>query len=314
MPGRGVFMTDRTPAQNDIRLGVFCAGAAYAFWGFLPIYLKAVGFADPFEVLAERILFSVPAAIAVVLAMGGWARGCGHVRAALAPRMLGTLAVSALLIFFNWGIYVWAVARDHVMEAALAYFLAPLAQVLLGVLFFGERLRAAQKLALGVAAAGVLAQGIALGAPPWISLALCASWVGYAIVRKQAAVPAATGLLIETIIMTPFALGILFWLSRNVGVAFDNNATNGLLLMLSGPVTALPLILFVIGARRISFATLGVLQYIAPSLQFLLGILYGEPLSPLRTASFVLIWIALVVFTGDSIAKNRTLKSLGASD
>jgi chloramphenicol-sensitive protein RarD len=308
--GEDISVSQPTPAQNDVRLGVFAAAAAYIFWGFLPIYLKAVSFADAFEVLAERILFSVPASVLAIVVMSGWAKGWREMRAALKPRLIATLALSSVMIFLNWGIYVWAVANHHVMEAALAYFLAPLAQVLAGVAFFREKLSHVQKIALGFAAAGVIVQGAALGAPPWISLVLCATWVGYAVVRKQAPVAAATGMLIETIILAPLSAAILVWLSHGPGLAFDSSAPNAILLALLGVVTALPLILFSFGARRITFATLGVLQYIAPSLQFLLGVLYGEPLSPLRAVSFVLIWVALVAFTWDSLARNRASKTV----
>lgn len=307
---RGLSVTDRTPAQTDARLGVFTAVGAYALWGVLPIYLKAVGFADSFEILAERILFSIPAAAIVIGAMSGWRRGWRELRAALTPRMLGTLTLSALLILCNWGIYVWAVGHGHLMESALAYFLAPLGQVVVGVIFFGERLRGAQKIALGFAALGVIVQGVALGAPPWIAIILCASWVGYAIVRRRAPVAGATGLVIEAILLAPLAIAALFWLAHGPGLKFNDSLSNGLLLTLSGPATAAPLILFAIAVRRISFATLGLLQYIAPSLQFLLGVFYGEPLSPLRIVSFALIWLGLAAFVWDSFIAYRAAKAV----
>ncbi len=301
-------MSQLASAQNEVRIGVIASVGASVMWGVLPIYLKAVGFADSLEVLAERVLFSVPTAVIAILLVSGAAKGLREMAGALNPRMLGTLALSSLLIFFNWGVYVWAVANQHVMEAALAYFLSPLLQVVIGAVFFKETLSAGRKIALVLAGAGVLVQGVALGAPPWISLALCASWIGYAIVRKQAPVPAATGMLIETIILAPLAIGLLIWLSRTSNLTIDDSAGNAFLLALSGPATVAPLILFAISARRISFALLGILQYIAPSLQFLAGVFYGEPLTALRMLSFALIWAGLIAFTLDSLRAHRAAK------
>jgi chloramphenicol-sensitive protein RarD len=291
--------------RSTLRLGALAAGAAYVIWGFLPVYLKAVGYADPREVLAQRILWSAPSAAVGVALMGGLGAGWAGTRAALTPKLLGLLALSSLFIFGNWAIYVWAVAHERVMEASLAYFLAPLVQVAAGVGFFGERLSRSQMAALLLAAFGVVVQGVAIGAPPWTSLALCATWCAYAIVRKQAPVPAAVGLAVETVVLAIPAVGLLVWTAHDHPLAFGGGAAHAALLALAGPATALPLILFAFGARRIPFATLGLLQYAAPSIQFLLGVLYGEPLTPLRAASFALIWLGLVVFSANALRRPR---------
>jgi chloramphenicol-sensitive protein RarD len=292
-------------ARDDTKLGYISAFAAYLLWGGMPIYIHAVGFADPMEILAARILWSLPAAVLAVIAMGGWRKGVADLAAACNPRMLAMLSASSIFIFGNWGIYVWAVAHSHVMEAALAYFISPLATVLIGMFVFNERLRQAQIASIVLAGIGVVVQGVALGAPPWISLLLCASWVSYTVVRKQAPVPAAVGLLIETLILSPIAIAMLVWLARQHPLAFGQETGHDLLLAFSGIVTALPLILFSFGARRLPMSAIGLINYMTPSLQFLVGVAYGEPLTPVRIVSFAFIWLGLLVFTGDSLRAER---------
>ncbi|MDX2235130.1 MAG: EamA family transporter RarD, partial [Hyphomonadaceae bacterium] len=222
--------------------------------------------------------------------------------------------LSAVFITGNWGLYVWAVAHDHVIEASLAYFLVPLVSVAFGVLLFGEPITRLQFGALALAGVGIAAQAAAIGAFPWVALALCLSWSLYSLVRKQAPVPAAGGLLAETMILAPAAAVGLWWLARQPeGVAFGAGATPSLLLGLLGVVTAAPLILFAFGARRLRFSTLGMLQFIAPSLQFLIGVAWGEPLTPLRLFSFAVIWAGLAIYTWDAIARERRLAAAAPS-
>ena len=234
-----------TPA--DARLGFIAAMSAYGWWGVLPVYLRLVGFADPMEVLAQRILWAIPAAFATVLVLnGGLRKGLADILAALTPRRLGALALSAIFIFFNWGIYVWAVAQARIADASLAYFLTPLVQTAFGVAFFQERINAAQRIALAFAALGVVVQGIALGALPLISLALCFTWSLYGLVRKQVTVSSGAGLLVESTLLAPIAIALLAWIAHGPGIAFDDNLGNASLLILAGPLTAVPLILFAI--------------------------------------------------------------------
>jgi chloramphenicol-sensitive protein RarD len=292
-----------TPAEFESRrIGLIAAASAYFIWGLLPAFLKLLHFADPREILAARILWSIPAAAIAVAFTGGFSAAFHALRK---PAILRALTLSALFIGVNWWIYVWAVANARVIEASLAYFLTPLVNVAFGVALFNERLNRVQIAALGLAALGVLVQGIALGAPPYVALALCATWSLYGLVRKQAPVPAAAGLMGETLILAaPAAAGLIF-LHQTQGLAAADSPTHFWLMALSGPATAIPLILFAFGARRLPFTTLGLLQYIAPSMQFLLGVAFGEPLTPLRLVSFALIWGGLALFSWDALQPRK---------
>jgi chloramphenicol-sensitive protein RarD len=285
--------------QSEQRTGLIATASAYALWGFLPLYLKLISFADVREVLAQRILWCIPAALGAVFLASGWAGGWRDLQNAFKPRMLLTLLASACFIFMNWGIYVWLVLHQRVIESALAYFLAPLVSIVVGTVFFQERITAAQSTALGIAAAGVVVQGLALGAPPWMALALCATWSVYVVIRKHTAVTSATGLFVESSVLAPIAAGLLLSTIADGALAFDDGLAHALLLAVAGPVTALPLILFAFGARRVSFVAIGLLQFLAPSIQFAIGLIAGEPFTPLRALSFALIWAGLAIFSWD---------------
>jgi chloramphenicol-sensitive protein RarD len=263
----------------------------------LPAYLKLLSFAGPIEVLAHRILWSFPAALVAVALMGGFRAA----RTALAAHgVFGTLVVSATLIAINWGVYVWAIANERVIESSLAYFLTPLINVAFGVAFFEERLTRLQMAAMALAALGVAVQAAALSALPWAAIALCVTWSLYGLIRKRAPVPAAAGLAAETLILAAPATIALVLIARDAPLGFSAGPMEATLLALAGPVTAIPLILFTFGARRLRFSTLGLLQYIGPTLQFALGLAWGEPFTPLRAASFILIWAGLVLFSYDA--------------
>lgn len=295
-----------SPSEAERRAGFIAAASAYVMWGFLPLYLKLLSAIDVREVLAQRILWAAPSAFIAVFLMSGWRPGWREIATALRPRMIGTLALSACFIFVNWGIYVYLVLTERVIESALAYFLTPLVSVAVGVLFFRERITSPQVIALGLALIGVIVQGFALGAPPWLALALCATWSVYAVIRKRAPVPAAVGLLIESLALMPVVAGLLWWAAGEAPLAFASSAPTTLLLALAGPITAIPLMAFAFGARRVSFTTLGLLQFLAPSLQFTTGILFGEPFTFLRGVSFALIWAGLAFFSWDTLRRART--------
>lgn len=294
-----------SPSEAERRAGFMAAASAYMMWGFLPLYLKLLHAIDVREVLAQRILWAAPSAFIAVFVMSGWRPGWREIATALRPKMIGTLALSACFIFVNWGIYVYLVLHERVIESALAYFLAPLVSVAVGVLFFREKISSAQIIALALALVGVVVQGLALGAPPWMALALCATWSVYAVIRKRAPVPAAVGLLIESLALMPLVAGLLWWVASEAPLGFTTDWSTALLLAIAGPVTAIPLMAFAFGARRVSFTTLGLLQFLAPTLQFTTGLAFGEPFTPLRAASFALIWLGLAFFSWDTLRRAR---------
>jgi chloramphenicol-sensitive protein RarD len=295
------------PSDADRRAGFLAAAGAYVIWGFMPLYLKLLAEADVREVLAQRILWAAPSAFIAVFLMSGWRPGWREIASAFRPRMLATLAASAAFIFVNWGLYVYLVLDARIVEASLAYFLAPLVAVAVGVIFYGEKITTPQTIALTLALIGVIVQGLALGAPPWTALALCATWSAYAVIRKRAPVPAATGLFIESLVLAPLAAGLLFWAAAEAPLAITTSWSMAILLAIAGPVTALPLMAFAFGARRVSFTTLGLLQFLAPSLQFATGVMFGEPFSTLRGVSFMLIWAGLVFFSWDTLRRARAI-------
>jgi len=295
-----------SPSEQERRVGFLAAASAYVLWGFMPLYLKLLAAFDVREVLSQRIIWAAPSALIAVFVMSGVKIGWRDIAMALRPRMLATLTASALFIFMNWGIYVYLVLNARVIESSLAYFLAPLVSVAVGVLFFRERISTAQIIALSLALVGVIVQGVALGAPPWMALALCATWSAYAVIRKRAPVPAAVGLLIESLALAPVAIGLLIWAAGEAPLAFGSDFSATALMVLAGPVTAIPLVAFAFGARRVSFTTLGLLQFLAPTLQFATGIAYGEHFTLLRGVSFMLIWVGLVFFSWDTLRRAKT--------
>jgi chloramphenicol-sensitive protein RarD len=256
------------------------------------------------EIMSHRIVWCC------VLVFGWLAlRGeLGLVREALAnPSTRYRLMASALLISVNWLIYVWSIGNGHVIDASLGYFINPLLNVVLGVLVLGERLTTAQKIAVGLAAAGVLYLAIVAGRPPWIALSLAASFGLYGLIRKVIKVEAVPGLATETLLLAPLSLAYLAWLEWQGNAAFGHASTGiNALLLGSGFVTALPLALFAFGARRIPLSTVGLVQYIGPTLQFLLGVwVFKEAFSVQRGIGFLFIWTALVVYAADGLWRNR---------
>ncbi len=280
--------------------GVLYAAGAYISWGLLPIFWKALQHVPAFEILAHRIVW----ACLVGLALGMVRRDWAWLGPALRDwRVVLRFSLTAALISFNWVLYIWAVNAGHVIETSLGYFMNPLVNVALGVLILGERLRRGQVVAIGLALAGVLFLTVTYGAPPWIALALAGSFAGYGLLRKTAHLASLEGFILETSIMLLPALVGLAMLSAGGGGAFGPaDPRTSLLLAASGAITALPLLLFAAGARRVTMTTLGLLQYIAPSLQFALGVLvYGEHLSPQRMAGFIIIWLALVIYSAEGV-------------
>ncbi|MFV9504061.1 MAG: EamA family transporter RarD [Oscillochloridaceae bacterium umkhey_bin13] len=279
--------------------GVLYAAGAYTAWGLLPIFWKALAHVPALEILANRVVW----ALVVAMVLGGLRGRWGWLAGALRNwRVLATFALTAALLAFNWGLYIWAVNDGHVVETSLGYFINPLVNVLLGVLVLRERLRPAQGVAIMVALSGVLYLTFSYGNPPWIALALASSFGLYGLLRKTASLASLEGFTLETMVMFLPALAFLIFTEINGGGAlFHADLGTNLLLMASGLITAVPLLLFAAGARLVTLTTMGLMQYIAPTLQFLLGVLvYGEDLTPQRLFGFGLVWLALAIYSLES--------------
>jgi chloramphenicol-sensitive protein RarD len=272
-----------------MHIGIVYATLAYVAWGLFPLYFHQLAGIPALEVVVHRTVWSLVFVLGVLLVRWHW----GWMRA-LRPRVLGMFALSALLLSGNWLTYVWAVQNQHVVDASLGYFILPLVNVALGYVFLHERPRPGQWLAVAVAAAGVLWLTVQTGRLPWIALVLALSFGFYGLLRKVASLGALEGLL-----LAPLGWGALAWWSwQGQGVLVQGPAPAIAWLLLAGPLTAIPLLLFAAGARRIPLATLGILQYISPTLQFALGVwVFHEPFQMARLAGFVLIWAALGVYS-----------------
>ena len=284
--------------------GVLQAALAYAIWGLLSLYFQRVSAVAPLEIVLHRSLWSLAFVLVLLTVLRRWAWLGEVVRL---PRTLATFALSALLLSCNWLVYVWAVNNGRVVDSSLGYFITPLVNVLLGYFVLHERPRRAQWCALAIAAAGVLWLTFFAGSLPWVGLVLAATFGIYGLIRKTAALGALEGLALETLLMAPLAASLLAWRTAHFGSALSDGGAALLgLLALAGPLTVLPLLLFAAGARRIPMTTLGVLQYIGPTIQFALGVwLFREPFAGPRLVGFVLIWLALVIYTAEGCLAMR---------
>ena len=287
--------------DRQTRQGGYFALAAYCIWGVAPIYFKLVGHVQPLEIIAHRVTWSAILLMAV-LALSG---KLGELRLPL--KSLGWLLLSAMLLACNWLIFVFAVLNDQIIDTSLGYFINPLVSVFLGIFFLGERLRPLQWLALSIAFLGVMIQLVVLGHLPLISLALAFSFGFYGLIRKNLNLPAVSGLALETLIILPFALGYLVWQQAQGALAFSNlSLQTDLLLVLGGVVTSLPLLFFAGAVTRLSLTTVGIFQYLAPSLTLLLAVFYfEEPFNRVQFATFFCVWVSIVIFTTESLGYHR---------
>lgn len=284
--------------------GLAAAVGAFVIWGLFPLYLKPMAEVPALQIMAHRIVWCCLLVFAWLAVRGE----LGAVRVALADRASRLrLAASAALISVNWLIYVWAVTHGHTVEASLGYFINPLLNVVLGVALLKERLNRAQWLAVMLAAIGVLYLTLVAARPPWIALALAASFGTYGLIRKVVKVESVPGLATETLLLAPLAVGLLAWAEASGTGAFGHSSTGiHALLVGSGLVTALPLALFAYGARLIPLSTVGLVQYIGPTLQFLIGVLvFKEAFTAERAGGFVLIWAALAIYAADGAYRAR---------
>lgn len=292
-------MTAGASAAREVRRGALAAAGAYILWGLFPLYIKQLGAVPALEIVAHRAWWSLVFVLGLLAVQRRFA-WLGEVLRQ--PRTLAVFACSAALLSANWLLYVWAVNAGRVVDASLGYFINPLLNVMLGYLVLRERPRPLQWAAVALAAAGVVWLALGSGHLPWISLALAASFGFYGLLRKTATLGALEGLTLETLLQAPLALGWLLWLAAAGQSHFAQGQPGiDILLLLAGPFTAVPLLLFAAGARRVTLATLGLLQYLGPTLQFLLGVfLYNEPFDTRRALGFVLIWAALALYSLES--------------
>lgn len=295
---------EHTPAQAQ---GALAATLCYFLWGLVPLYWRLLVSVHPVELIAHRHIWSLLLLLAIVALQ----RGFGAIGRALNSwQSFAWNGLGAMLLTTNWLVYVWGVNTGHVIETSLGYFLVPLVNIATGRFILHEHMRRAQWFAIGLAVAGVVWMIVQLGRPPWIALILAATWGSYSLLRKRSPLPAVTGLAIETLLLTPIAVIYLLWRQHaGVGTLGHADFRTQFLLILSGVVTAIPLLLFAYGARRIRLSTLGLLQYLAPTVQFMLGIwFFHEPFSRARTLGFGFIWAALAIYTVDNLLAQRRLR------
>ena len=282
-------------SSSDARRGFLFAFTAYLLWGFLPLYMKAVDHIPPLEILVHRIIWSVPVAGVVLLALG---RTADIKTAFRSPRTLLMAAVTAAIITVNWGVYVWAISVDRTVETALGYYINPLVTVALGALLLGERLGGLQRVAIGLALVAVVVLTVDSGGLPWVSLVLAFSFAAYGYLRKTLPVGPSQGFFLEVLILAPVCVAYVVWLELAGQGHFFDSGFNVAMLLFAGPATAVPLILYAFGAKLLRISTIGIMQYIAPTMIAVIGVfVFGEPFGPARMAAFALIWLALVLYT-----------------
>lgn len=284
--------------EDRARNGFLAALLAYTMWGFMPIYFVVIASVPALEVLAHRVLWAVPFGALIVHARRQWP----EVRRALGDRRtFGFLLLAAVFIAVNWLGYIIAVQTGNIFQASLGYYINPLMYVAIGVWFMHERLRRMQALAVLLAAAGVAVLTVSGGEFPLLALILATSFTIYGVIRSRVAIGGMPGLFIETLILLPLSLGYVAWITRSGAAVFGPaDVTLSGLLLLAGPLTALPLLMFALAARRLRLSTIGIMQFIAPSLQFLMGLVFGERLTLPHAICFLLIWLAVLVFSADA--------------
>ena len=295
------------PENKDTLRGFGFALTAYLLWGFLPLYMKAVAHISPAEIIAHRVIWSLPVAGAVLVWLG---RTADILPAFRNPRMLAMAACTAALITVNWGIYVWAIGSGHALDAALGYYINPLFSVFLGAALLGERLTLTQKLAIGLAAIAVAVLTVESGKLPVAALGLTVSWGIYAYLKKSLPIGPNQGFFLEVLILSPFAAGYILWAATTgnghffAGVPFDTG-----MLLCAGFITAVPLMIYANGAKLLRLSTIGILQYIAPTMIFLMAVLvFNEPFGTARMIAFPMIWVALLIYTTSMV---RTARAAG---
>jgi len=287
-------MTD----NKDYKHGLIYAFSAYIMWGIAPLYFKALDGIAPLDIVLHRVVWSFLFILAILFFSGRFAQ----LRTVLKqPKKISLLAVTSVLIAFNWLVFIWAVTNGHMLDASLGYYINPIFNVLLGTVFLSERLRPLQWVAVGLAVIAVLIELVVYGSIPWLSLALAVSFGFYGLLRKKIQVDAMSGLFVETLILLPIALSYLLFIDSSSLISFINSGvSSALLLVASGVVTTLPLLAFAAAAIRIPLSTLGFIQYIGPSLMLLMAVfIFDEQLASHKAMTFGFIWLALIVYSVD---------------
>lgn len=291
------------PKSEDTRAGFFYALSAYLLWGFLPLYMKAMHEIDPVQIIAHRVFWSLPVAAFILWWLG---RTKDILPTLKDPKKLGVLAITASIISINWGLYVWAISVERTLETAMGYYINPLITVAMGAAFLGDRFTRAQMLALAIATAAVLLLTIKAGFFPWISLVLAFSFATYGFLRKTVDVGPTQGFLVEVILLSPIALIYILWLQSIGQGVFLDSSWHTLILMGCGPVTAIPLILYAFGAKGLKLSTIGLMQYIAPTMIFIIGIfVFKEPFGFWQGVSFAMIWLSLAIYSWSAFSQSR---------
>jgi chloramphenicol-sensitive protein RarD len=303
--------TIRPDADADARRGFLLALGAYFLWGLLPFYMKAVAHLPLIEVIAHRIVWSVPIAAAVLV----WAGRTADFKAAIrSPRSIAMAALTAALISVNWSIYVWAVSVDRTVETALGYYINPLVVVVVGALVLGEKLDRLQIAAVALAAVAVAVMTVDAGKLPWVSLALAFSFAAYGFFRKTLPIGPSQGFLLEVLLLSVPALGyIIFLIATGQDHFISSTGTDTALLIGCGPITSVPLLLFAFGARLLRLSTIGIMQYIAPTMVFLIAVLiFDEPFGTTQAIAFALIWVALAMYSW-SMFRGREIRPVASA-
>ncbi len=298
--------------NRDTPQGLAFALAAYGIWGFLPLYMKVIAHIPAAEIVAHRIVWSVPIAGALLILLG---RTKDIAHALRSPRMLAMGMVTAALITVNWGIYVWSIASGHALDAALGYYINPLFSIFLGAVLLRERLMPLQIAAIALAAAAVLILTIENGSLPWAAIGLTLTWGFYAFFKKWLPIDPNQGFLLEVLILTPPAIAYITWLASNGQSHFlGTGAANMWLLLGCGVITAVPLLLYANGAKRLRLSTIGILQYTAPTMIMLIGVfVFAEPFGRARMIAFPMIWAALILYTFAMLRQLRASRHAGAA-
>ncbi len=294
-------MSDPEP-KTESQKGLLSAIASLIIWGLFPVYFVATAAVPAVEMVAHRVVWSLPVGLLVLLILHQWKPLVAIFRA---PKTLLYLTIAALLLAVNWGVYIYAIQIEQIFQGSLGYYINPLLNVFVGFLIFRERFSALQIVAVAFATIGVLILGLYGGVFPWLSIILGTTFCAYAATRKVVEVPAMAGLMVEVLVLLLPALAYLGWLAGQGQLSFGQDLTLSLLLLLAGPLTLIPLLLYVFAARRVRFSTLGIIQFLGPTLQFACGLYYGETFTTAHAWCFGFIWLGVAIFAFDAAAQTR---------